>query len=342
MTHFVIMSISSRHQIDAESINAFLARQTYLAPSTRLQKQKTLRVILKHIDDPADDDAILEYFSGIRNNNTYNLKRVILLEYREYLNLPALDLYKRRSTPREIRIEHIKLAYEAILSGENHDVHKMALLLLRWAGIRAGELLSIRPRDIEFDQHSAILSVSGKTGPRRVRCLEVTADLRSYINSHKFEPDAPIIPLEYIGLYMFLHEASKRFKTTIRLTPHLLRHLRATEMARKLREPAMRIYFGWARNSPMPAVYVHLSGADCDDQILENAGIVASAPKVTSRVCPRCQSPNQPDMKFCGLCGQNLDGLNLDLQREIRESPTDALLKRLEKLEQELASRFRP
>jgi hypothetical protein len=197
--------------------------------------------------------------------------------------------------------------------------------------------------DIEFDEHSAILNVDGKTGRRRLRALEITADIRKYLNSDNLEPGERIFNVTYQTIYDSIKYYCRKHKTPIILTPHLLRHLRATEMARKLREPAMRIYFGWAKNSPMPAVYVHLSGADCDDQILENAGLQPStSQKQTARVCPRCHSPSSPDMKFCGLCGQNLDGLNLELQREIRESPTDALLKRLEKLEQELASRFRP
>ncbi len=44
-------------------------------------------------------------------------------------------------------------------------------------------------------------------------------------------------------------------------------------MDRHLKEPEMREFFGWGKNSEMPAVYVHLSGRDVDNSVLGIYGI---------------------------------------------------------------------
>jgi site-specific recombinase XerD len=55
--------------------------------------------------------------------------------------------------------------------------------------------------------------------------------------------------------------------------PHLFRHSRATHLADKLTEAQMKILFGWAGNSDVPSVYVHLSGRDVEEALLRIYGI---------------------------------------------------------------------
>jgi integrase/recombinase XerD len=45
-------------------------------------------------------------------------------------------------------------------------------------------------------------------------------------------------------------------------------------MANYLTEAQMNVYFGWTQGSDMPGVYVHLSGRDIDDAVLNANGIV--------------------------------------------------------------------
>jgi len=60
----------------------------------------------------------------------------------------------------------------------------------------------------------------------------------------------------------------------------------------------------------MPSIYVHLSGRDVDDAILDVYGlkkIEEEKPKLTPRICPRCGMSNVYDAKFCSRCGLALD-----------------------------------
>ena len=45
------------------------------------------------------------------------------------------------------------------------------------SGCRIGELLALRNKDIEFDEYGAILSVTGKTGYRRVGLLAIPSPI---------------------------------------------------------------------------------------------------------------------------------------------------------------------
>ncbi len=50
-------------------------------------------------------------------------------------------------------------------------------------------------------------------------------------------------------------------------------------MAKYLKEPEMREFFGWGRDSEMPSVYVHLSGRDVDSSVLSIYGIKEASKK---------------------------------------------------------------
>jgi integrase len=53
-----------------------------------------------------------------------------------------------------------------------------------------------------------------------------------------------------------------------RVYPHLLRHSRATHLAKFLTESQLKAYFGWTQDSKMTRIYIHLSGKDVDEAIL--------------------------------------------------------------------------
>ena len=72
----------------------------------------------------------------------------------------------------------------------------------------------------------------------------------------------------------------------------------------------MKQYLGWTQGSDMAAVYVHLSGRDTDDAILEMNGVKKEkkrTSKLRSRNCMRCGEINKSTSKFCDKCGAILD-----------------------------------
>ncbi|MGC1119806.1 MAG: zinc ribbon domain-containing protein [Candidatus Methanofastidiosia archaeon] len=73
----------------------------------------------------------------------------------------------------------------------------------------------------------------------------------------------------------------------------------------------MNVYFGWVQGSDMPATYVHLSGRDVDDKILQIHGLKprdkGGKEELKPQECPRCKYINSPLSRYCGRCGTVLD-----------------------------------
>jgi ribosomal protein L37E len=86
----------------------------------------------------------------------------------------------------------------------------------------------------------------------------------------------------------------------------------------------------------MPARYVHLSGKDAEDAILQLHGIKndseqSSVAKMKS--CPRCGEQSTPEIKRCLGCGFILDEKLLAEVSMKQETEIANIISRLEKLE---------
>jgi len=57
---------------------------------------------------------------------------------------------------------------------------KALISVLYESGCRIGELLTLRVKNVEFDDYGAVLHVNGKTGPRRVRIIHSVLGLQTW------------------------------------------------------------------------------------------------------------------------------------------------------------------
>ena len=110
--------------------------------------------------------------------------------------------------------------------------------------------------------------------------------------------------------------------THTRVHPHLFRHSRATELAKHLTEQQMKVYLGWTQSSKMAGVYVHLSGADMDNAILEMNGIKQSENHAEESI--RCQSCGHVNASMSKICGQCLRPLSIEVAAELDKSGQNA------------------
>ena len=93
----------------------------------------------------------------------------------------------------------------------------------------------------------------------------------------------------------------------------------------------LRLVAGWERNSAMPEVYVHLSGADVERKVLANAGIIEietpqSEIKLEPARCPRCKTMNAHYATYCSQCSQVLmekTALSIDESVEVAKASND-------------------
>ena len=170
----------------------------------------------------------------------------------------------------------------------------------------------------------------GKTGSRRIRIIEPVPLLAQYMQDHRFrnDPEAPLFYrmdkktktfLNSVSLNDLIKNAAKKAGVRKRIYTHLLRHSKATELAKKLTSQELMVYGGWKKLSTVQ-VYTHLSGADIENKILEINNIRPPNQKYNSVIlkpvnCFRCNNQNDATSKFCSRCGAILDvkqSLNLE------------------------------
>jgi integrase/recombinase XerD len=222
------------------------------------------------------------------------------------------------------------------------------VLALYESGCRIGEFRPLKMRHIELDKHGAKLSVDGKTGSRRIRIYKSVPAIKEWLENHPASdnPDAyvwtgrmtPSNP-EFENKPLHYHTVNRRLKKIANqagidkdVNPHAFRHARATHLATELKEAQMRKYFGWTPGSDVPSRYVHLSGRDIDNAILELNGVKNPEEDSTEmdRVkCPDCGERVSPAQQFCGQCGVSL------AEAEEEKELEDVMIKFMEKITDE-------
>ena len=208
-----------------------------------------------------------------------------------------------------------------LLDAANNARDKAIIATLFDSGIRIGELLSMKRRDVDLEGNPAHIIVNGKTGPRRVPILFSVPYLAAYLNEQKLrKPDEFLWNVagswagltqraDYSAIRMMLQRVAKRAGIDKRVNPHSFRHARATDYASRLSDQQLKMLFGWVGGSRMAETYVHLSGRDVDSAVLQANGyepVEVQAPKLKVQLCPRCHFANEPTAQYCSRCGSPL------------------------------------
>lgn len=287
---------------------------------------------------PADDitkQDIQDYVIHRRGNNkqrTVNGDIVALRKFFEWLE-PDNEFFEG------IKVKRTKnyLPTEQLITPD--DVKRMiavcksqrdrAFIMLLWdSGCRLDEVLSRNVNHIQPDEHGATMIVKGKTGMRKVRLIDSLPDVRLWLNQHplKNNPDAPLFVterrynrkegkvqeerrIEDRTVQNMLKTVSKLAKIDKPVHPHALRHGRLTFFVKQgFMESELRILAGWEKESGMPAIYVHLAGADVDKKLLIKNGLITDDGELIMKTlkpgkCPRCGIDNPIDAKYCSTCG---------------------------------------
>jgi len=260
----------------------------------------------------------------------------------------------KRTLPKNVPCE---LDIKKLISAADHLRDKALIFALYESGARISEILSLKLGDFNFDKYGVFFVVDGKTGQRRIRLIDAVPDLQAWINKHplKDNTDAPIwcnlndpkMPLDYNAARAMLKRTAKRAGLPQKMHAHMLRHARLTQLAKEFTESELKIMAGWAGDSRMAGIYVHLSGADVERKMLKIRGMLQSEDKIeenilTPKPCPRrCARINNGKEevilysatdKFCTKCGM---ALNLDVIAQVEEKDTGLLLEFMELMKRE-------
>jgi integrase len=179
--------------------------------------------------------------------------------------------------------------------------------------------MGLRIKDINFDEYSAYIIVpEGKTGSRRVRLISSIHYLKNLIENHpKPDRDSQLfvtldknaLPLKYGAVNTLLTKLTRAAEIKKRVHAHLFRHTAATRAAGFMTEADMKIHFGWNAGSDSPTVYIHRSGEQVDNKMLNHYGLkkISEQGKETHIKCPKCTTLNPQTAKFCLNCSCVLD-----------------------------------
>ncbi|VVB76129.1 Tyrosine recombinase XerA [uncultured archaeon] len=214
-------------------------------------------------------------------------------------------------------------------------IRDKAMLNTLWStGARIGEIGNLKVKSFEYlgQNNAAHLMLNGKTGMRKVLIVEPVLDILAWIDSHpnRNKPDFKESylfttidgkPLNHALAQTIIRKAMNRSGIKKRNNPHLWRHSRATYLCGKgLGEMQMRHYFGWAKGSDMPSIYIHLSQKGLDEAMRKTLGI--DEEEVKEKVCKICAHSNIPNAVNCLRCGKplSLEGyIQLDQERKIMD-----------------------
>jgi len=183
------------------------------------------------------------------------------------------------------------------------------------SGCRIGEIRTMKIKSVMFDKYGAKIHVRGKTGDRSLRLTISVPLLATWFNMHpsRDDPEAPLwpnnrgLPMRYSAFDTMIPRVAKRAGIKTRVYPHLFRHSRATFLASYLTEAQLCARFGWVQGSEQPGTYVHLSGRDADEAILELYGMKKDAGEdiklLMPKPCENCHAVNAFNSKVCINCG---------------------------------------
>ncbi|RLI81874.1 hypothetical protein DRP07_06390 [Archaeoglobales archaeon] len=202
------------------------------------------------------------------------------LKGEDWRGLKPLKGEKRDNRKPEVLEEEILKMIEVAKNPRD----KAMISLLYEAGLRVGELATLKWKDITWTDFGARIKVHGKTGERVIPIVTSISYLQKWMEYHpSYDPESGIDPVAYIFVnignrnlgepmsYRMIDKVIKKAAEAAgvrkRVRTHTMRHSRATALAKHLPEAQMNQFFGWVQGSDMPRIYVHISGRDIDKAI---------------------------------------------------------------------------
>ena len=264
------------------------------------------------------------------------LKRLLrVLGYDEL----AKELKYPKETVKPPQLPSLDLV-EKIIASTKHLEYKVILALLYETGARISEILALKRKHIvETPQgYYRVIIEDTKNGEfRTVYVIKYSALLRNYLETNKINnpeqllfpsPDRPGKPIHPVNINKHLYRISKQLN--IKLHPHLLRHLRATQLIKeKIPERIVMKLLGH-RTEKMMRIYVNLVHRDIEEAILKHYGIqpqTQNNDKETIK-CPRCGATNPKEANYCWRCAYPLHQ-QAALELELKEKDIEEKLRRL-------------
>lgn len=328
-------------------------------PRTRVNRLGVLTRLGKavrkpYLDMTADDIRTFIYSLKVAPSSLNTYKSVIKKfykwlykgdEYPECVKWLKISTMKKRKLPEDIlTVDEVK----RIIDAADNPRDQAMVAIFYDTGARLGEILSLNQKNVITDEYGLYIVVTGKTGMRRIRLTVSIPYVKQLLNTHPRKGDnSPLFTTQCKPRMSEPHcqQTLKRLadKAGIKknVHPHIFRHSRMTHLAGDLTEQQLKIYAGWTGDSRMAGTYVHLSGADVDNRILELAGMKSPDESREKNealkpiTCSRCEEVNAATNVLCVRCGLPLteEGIRKAEKRESEFEEIKAQLDEMKKLQ---------
>ncbi len=255
--------------------------------------------------------------------------------------LKELDMIKDPKRPGTVRKSSdllTKEELEALIRACRRDVDRALIYTAYEGALRPGEVCQLRWQDLVFDDDGVKMNVEFKTRkPRYIRLVMAKEHLARWRANYPGDPIGEALvflsrfghPFVHSTLTKQLQNIARRAGITKKITPHLLRHCRVTDLISSGAQESIVSLMCWGSvGSQMMKKYLHLSGVQVDDEIARLYGIrPAGRPKkgeeFKPRQCPSCGEVSSPTTRFCSHCGRSLTGEARDFHDILRSAKDD-------------------
>jgi integrase len=244
-----------------------------------------------------------------------------------------------------------------LLNGCRTPMEEAVLAILFWTGVRAGELASLRIKDIQFEPECVMIRVAGKTRDRRIPLIEPAPYIKKWLQQHPFKDNPNSLlwisdnnkyynkPLRYVGFKIMLErifekagylqryeqteeEKIKKVKGKIaflkkKCNLHWMRHGRATLWAPIYKEQILCELMGWQSGSKQAKVYLHLGGSQVKDAFLEANNLIKKENHTPDMITCICGELNNRKDKYCYKCYRPLSINTALIDAENRKNAID-------------------
>jgi len=270
----------------------------------------------------ADYRRVLKQFYGWYKDEdprVYSLDREQMLEAKAFYDFIEKNI--KTSSKIEPIDPSLVLSEDDIntVVASTRSIKERALIkFLYETGVRAGELLNIKIKDIKINCVSANVLVDGKTGMRNVPITKSIQYLVSWLEVHPdrdnpesylWVGDSPRYkrkPLMHRGCQKLLDRCFERAGVKKKHNLHWFRHSRATLLAPYLTEPLLCKYLGWVLGSNQVRRYVHLCNQQLDDAYLKMHGLKEEEEESDKPLKCGCGVVNDAASRYCYKCGRPL------------------------------------
>jgi len=243
----------------------------------------------------------------------------------------ALKLYKYIEKEIKISYKHERIDPSTIITDDEIDLviekgcktirDKALIKFLHETGVRVGELLNIRIKDIIINETHATIIVDGKTGKRNIPIINSLPYIIQYLEVHPFKNDKEsylwigespkyyLEPIKHKGTQKIIYRAFEKVGLEHkRQNLHWFRHSRATLLAPKLTEAMLCTFMGWKIGSKQVRTYLHVNETQLQNAILELKGLKKEDHKEL-RIPQKCVcgTLNDTNSKYCYKCGKPLN-----------------------------------